>query len=641
MPPPARLFPGDEELGKRDDDHRPRGKSSLGIARRMHQVLYAPHRRTVRRVALAIIAVTALYYFFRNMPTDLQNPRLRPHYDRSGIQSPTGSSPKAARPVNQGSTSSSERESPTEQEQHYFNGPIKFYELAASLQLASRRPDQEMPSKNVLFAAASLKSASVLLPIACEMSIRGMNQVHFALLGRDDISMDILKSVNGITKECKITYHGMPATFIDVSGEEDLYLLTGLKDRAKSLGRTIIELPENAEQSLMWTTLLDSASLNAWNKVSINMLVHAPLSSSGSLIRLLESLKNADFFSSAPPKLTIELPHDIDESTSRYLESFRWPPNSGHNAGNLLTLHHRIPQHGLTAEENSIRFLEAFWPADPESSHVLILSPQVELSPLFYHYLKYTMLEYKYSASNKDTHQNLLSISLDLPSTYINDTTEFEPPSPVGSKEADTTQFLWQAPNSKAALYFGDKWVELHDFIAHTLKSQHTLPTPTLNEKLVSKSYPSWLEHILKLSRARGYWTLYPNFKDADAIATIHNELYQLPEEYSHDPEIAIPDSSSLLTADPAHPLKHTEAPLISKSLLNALPSSGDLPRMIDLPLLGWDGERIKVAEIEEKAATYSRIFRQEVGGCEVAAAEKKRIGLTAGDLFCLEDKQE
>lgn len=52
------------------------------------------------------------------------------------------------------------------------------------------------------------------------------------------------------------------ATFIDVSGEEDLYLLTGLKDRAKSLGRTIIELPENAEQNLMWTTLLDSASLN-------------------------------------------------------------------------------------------------------------------------------------------------------------------------------------------------------------------------------------------------------------------------------------------------------------------------------------------------------------------------------------------
>lgn len=33
--------------------------------------------------------------------------------------------------------------------------------------------------------------------------------MHFALMGRDDIAMDILKSVNGITKECKIMFHGM------------------------------------------------------------------------------------------------------------------------------------------------------------------------------------------------------------------------------------------------------------------------------------------------------------------------------------------------------------------------------------------------------------------------------------------------
>jgi hypothetical protein len=57
-------------------------------------------------------------------------------------------------------------------------------------------------------------------------------------------------------------YIAPQATFLDVSGEEDLYLLSGVKDRAKSLGRTIIELPENSEQSLMWTTLLDSASLS-------------------------------------------------------------------------------------------------------------------------------------------------------------------------------------------------------------------------------------------------------------------------------------------------------------------------------------------------------------------------------------------
>lgn len=124
------------------------------------------------------------------------------------------------------------------------------------------------------------------------MAIRERNYVHFALMGRDDISMDILKSVNGLTKECKLIYHDArpdfsvhstdyrmevscsagfnhinnfvhpQATFIDASGEEELFFLKGLKDRANSLGRTVIELPETAEQTMMWTTLLDSASLS-------------------------------------------------------------------------------------------------------------------------------------------------------------------------------------------------------------------------------------------------------------------------------------------------------------------------------------------------------------------------------------------
>jgi hypothetical protein len=111
------------------------------------------------------------------------------------------------------------------------------------------------------------------------------------LMGRDDISMDILKSVNGLTKECKIIFHDArpdlsllstdyrmevscsagfnhintfvhpQATFIDASGEEELYFIKGLKERASSMGRTVIELPETAEQNMMWTTLLDSSSL--------------------------------------------------------------------------------------------------------------------------------------------------------------------------------------------------------------------------------------------------------------------------------------------------------------------------------------------------------------------------------------------
>jgi len=52
------------------------------------------------------------------------------------------------------------------------------------------------------------------------------------------------------------------ATFVDASGEEEIWFLKGIKDRAVTLGRTVIDLPGNAEQNLMWITMLDSASLS-------------------------------------------------------------------------------------------------------------------------------------------------------------------------------------------------------------------------------------------------------------------------------------------------------------------------------------------------------------------------------------------
>lgn len=58
------------------------------------------------------------------------------------------------------------------------------------------------------------------------------------------------------------TYIHPQATFIDNSGEEEPFMFSGLKMRAMSLGRTVIELPANSEENLMWLTMLDSASLS-------------------------------------------------------------------------------------------------------------------------------------------------------------------------------------------------------------------------------------------------------------------------------------------------------------------------------------------------------------------------------------------
>lgn len=348
----------------------------------------------------------------------------------------------------------------------------------------------------------------------------------------------------------------------------------------------------------------------------------------------------ADFFSSGPPHLTIELPHSVDETTRRYLEHFHWPPMATSKSGSQLTLHHRIPQHGLTSDENSIRFLESFWPAKPHTSHVLVLSPQVELSPLFFHYLKYTVLEYMYSTLKGDFRRDLLGISLDLPSTYLNDSTSFVPPrSNSTATLSGITPFLWQAPNSNAMLYFGEKWVELHDFGAQSLVSQHSLPTPTtLHEKLVSKTYPAWLEHVLKLVRARGYMTIYPNFNNEHSLATLHHELYAPPGEFADDIKAEI-DEFGELTADPKIHLssKAKETTLIKTSLLSILPFKGVLPDLDDMPLLAWNGEKTDLSDTVEHAVNFSQVFRREIGGCGKDSVVDTKKDMFAGDLFCLD----
>lgn len=355
-------------------------------------------------------------------------------------------------------------------------------------------------------------------------------------------------------------------------------------------------------------------------------------------MRLLESLKHADFSSSPPPRLTIELPQKVDADTKRYLERFTWPPNHGHNEASLLSLHHRIPQSGLTAQENSIRFLEAFWPANPATSHLLVLSPQAELSPLFFHYLKYSMLGYKYSKNPSNIRDKVLGISLESPSSYLNGSGGFVAPlmqTSSGDKSPIMSPFLWQAPNSQATLYFGDKWVELHDFVTQLL-SKTQLSTPADKEKLVSKTYPSWLEHILELARIRGYAILYPNFEGPDSLVTLHTDLYHPPEEYAEDPEVQSEHikEGTKLTADPAQHMthKHTETPLASRSLLSMLPFDGVLPKLAEVPLVSWDGVQTTYIDLWQGASYYRETFRRDFGGCDSAHDD--------GDLFCERNKK-
>lgn len=388
----------------------------------------------------------------------------------------------------------------------------------------------------------------------------------------------------------------------------------------------------------------------------MDILIHVPLASSGSLIRLLHSIEGADYNGFRRPHLTIELPPDIDPPTQSYIENLVWPPldPSGAPHASQVTLRRRISRQRLGTEEASLHFVASFYPARPDHSHVLILSPQVEVSKLYFHYLMYNILEYRHSTYGPDSYSTdkLMGISLDLPVQYLNGSGSFHPPllkaagSPaVGPpEEPSPSPFLWQAPNSNAALYFGDKWAEFHSFLTSRLAAQQQ--KFVTRPKQISQNYPSWSEYMLECMRARGYNVLYPNLPSSHSFATVHNELYQLPEESSPAPpnpdldappaDIKEPFLAGPLPAPNQHPL-NPEPPLVSTPLLTILPDEGDLPQLSSLPSLSYSGELLTPLTADQRSEEFSHEFKREVGGC-TTKTNKLIYLMKADDLFCFDD---
>lgn len=276
----SRRFPGgDEELGKKDDDHRP---SQWGAKAGSASSWKSPRRR---RIIVGIICVYLLYLFFKNMPTDLSrvpNPRLP--YAPASSKLPTNlrTPPKGPPP----------RDEPSEKEKQYYDGAIKFYSFAESLHDHFGAPGPRSEPNVVLFAASSLKSVANLLPLACEMAGQGRNNVHLTLMGRDDISISMIKKVNGVNEaECPIGWHdarpdyapystdfrmevstraalahfnafGHPnVVIVDDATKEEPFFSRGIDEKAGALGIPAIHIPTDASENVKWMARLDSQAL--------------------------------------------------------------------------------------------------------------------------------------------------------------------------------------------------------------------------------------------------------------------------------------------------------------------------------------------------------------------------------------------
>jgi hypothetical protein len=272
------------------------------------------------------------------------------------------------------------------------------------------------------------------------------------------------------------------------------------------------------------------------------------------------------------------------------------------------------------------------------------LAPETELAPSFYHFLKYTTLKYKHSAQTKRTASKLLGISLELPSSRPTDNEPFTPPKV--EKELQKSQqlgreklpvFLWQAPNSHAALYFGDGWADLHSFLTDRLALHQPTFEKSTDEKSISKRYPAVMEYLLELIRARGYFLLYPAFPDRGTftLATVHSELSRPPEEFLHDDQA---DSTSTLGSSINQ--FSVEKPLDQASTLMPLLErfSLALPDLGSLPLLSYRGEEISELMYSQDTEEYAKKFAISYGGCRESDLTD---GSTLTRLFCLHERAD
>ncbi|ELQ34320.1 hypothetical protein OOU_Y34scaffold00773g33 [Pyricularia oryzae Y34] len=528
------LFLSDEEMGKKNDDHRTDRKGLGTTWAPSTQRFTLQPRRALKRLALLALAVFLIYQFVVNIPTDVPiRDRRRPNYrnpDAALGNDAQDRPPPAVAPGSKGTQVMAPAQPPQlpqlAQPAEVFSGhSIKFPALAASLGTIAETGGFFKANKNVLFAASSLKSVAKLLPIACQMGQELRNYVHFALMSRIRLTWNMYadarpdnsaKSTDARLAEAvkkavaHITHFMNPQVIIvDNYVAEETYFMETMKNHITTQETTLIEMPLNGLEKLSWMTKLDSASL-----------------------------------------------------------------------------------------------------AD----------------------LKYSVLEYRYSnaAVLQESESRLFGISLVSPDVYLDGSRPFEPP-PIADTASATrsSSFLWQAPNNHAMLIFGSKWIELHGLVSQVLdvqgsNSREDLPK-LLSQKAISARFPAWLEHALRLCRARNYFALYPSPAASPKIATVHTELQRPPEEYRNQQHAK--DQSS----------GNDEAVILSRGpLLDTMLEGGALPPLYELPTVSWDGAAVEIGEHEARALKYTTEFRRTVGGC----GDDKVVDFRA-DLFCANHKRQ
>lgn len=221
-----RFWLGDEELAKKDDDLNAPGHShgrshALSLSRRAQNApagawqaatgARAPRRTLIMRLAsyvvLILLVLLGLNRIF-GITSPAASLHLQTSHQTTGSESTSDQHPSQPPKTPPPGFNQELRSKALEAPRRIYNEPLQFPFLADTLR-ALPVLDGDLPaSKNVLFMAGSLRSATSLLPFACRMAQRKQQSVHFAFVLNSDIEIQEVLKLNGITKKCPIIVHG-------------------------------------------------------------------------------------------------------------------------------------------------------------------------------------------------------------------------------------------------------------------------------------------------------------------------------------------------------------------------------------------------------------------------------------------------
>jgi hypothetical protein len=317
-----------------------------------------------------------------------------------------------------------------------------------------------------------------------------------------------------------------------------------------------------------------------WNQIKIDLVVITDRRPH-SLSRLFNSIGHGVYLGDHVD-LTIHMEQTSDRVTRMFVNSFSWSQGT-------KRLRHRIRKGGLMPA-----IVESWYPSSNDNYGV-ILEDDIEVSPLFYTWIKYNILHYRYS--KRDTgYDRIYGISLYSPRNLEllpEGRIEFDPNDVLLPNDfSPRTPYASQVPCSWGAVYFPEHWREFHHYLTTRLMDLHhskrlKIHVPNSRSERWKKS---WKKYFIEMVYLRAYVMVYPNFQDFESFSTNHLEF---GTHIRHERAQVALDSFVV--------------PLMQRNtILSQLPDHR-LPRFDELPMMDLWGDLMTHDEMETVAATWHR----------------------------------